>query len=93
MSVILLQEHGQLPVSKKEDKYDRLELVEWCKRTDNLPEAYYASYKIGAEWIDEQESLIVTTKHKMEQIDFVRMFMTCFTSDLSLASFSTIYEI
>ncbi|WP_315564312.1 TonB-dependent receptor [Alloprevotella tannerae] len=88
-----LQEHGQLPVSKKEEKYDRLELVEWCKRTDFLPEAYYASYKIGAEWIDEQESLIVTTKHKMEQIDFVRMFMTCFTSDLSLASFSTIYEI
>ena len=93
MSVIQLQEHGQLPVSKKEDKYDRLELVEWCKRTDFLPEAYYASYKIGAEWIDEQESLIVTTKHKMEQIDFVRMFMTCFTSDLSLASFSTIYQI
>ena len=93
MSVIQLQEHGQLPVNKKEDKYDRLELVEWCKRTDFLPEAYYASYKIGAEWIDEQESLIVTTKHKMEQIDFVRMFMTCFTSDLSLASFSTIYEI
>ena len=93
MSVIQLQEHGQLPVSKKEDKYDRLELVEWCKRTDNSAEAYYASYKIGAEWIDEQESLIVTTKHKMEQIDFVRMFMTCFTSDLSLASFSTIYEI
>ena len=93
MSVRQLQEHGQLPVSKKEDKYDRLELVEWCKRTDFLPEAYYASYKIGAEWIDEQESLIVTTKHKMEQIDFVRMFMTCFTSDLSLASFSTIYEI
>lgn len=90
MSVILLQEHEQSPVSKKEEKYDRLELVEWC---DNSPEAYYASYKIGAEWIDEQESLIVTTKHKMEQIDFVRMFMTCFTSDLSLASFSTIYEI
>ena len=91
MSVIPLQEHEKLPVSK-EEKYDRLELVEWCKRKDT-PEAYYASYKIGAEWIDEQESLIVTTKHKMEQIDFVRMFMTCFTSDLSLASFSTIYEI
>lgn len=92
MSVIQLQEHGKLSVSK-EEKYDRLELVEWCKLTDLSPEAYYASYKIGAEWIDEQESLIVTTKHKMEQIDFVRMFMTCFTSDLSLASFSTIYEI
>lgn len=91
MSVIQLQEHEQLRVSK-EEKYDRLELVKWCN-TDNSPEAYYASYKIGAEWIDEQESLIVTTKHKMEQIDFVRMFMTCFTSDLSLASFSTIYEI
>lgn len=92
MSVIQLQEHEQLRVSK-EEKYDRLELVKWCKRTDNPSEAYYASYKIGAEWIDEQESLIVTTKHKMEQIDFVRMFMTCFTSDLSLASFSTIYKI
>ena len=90
MSVMQLQEHEKSPVSKKEEKYDRLKLVEWC---DNSPEAYYASYKIGAEWIDEQESLIVTTKHKMEQIDFVRMFMTCFTSDLSLASFSTIYEI
>lgn len=93
MSVILLQEHEKLPVSKKEEKYDRLKLVEWCKPKDSSPEAYYASYKIGAEWIDEQESLIVTTKHKMEQIDFVRMFMTCFTSDLSLASFSKIYEI
>ena len=91
MSVMQLQEHEKLPVSKKEDKYDRLKLVKW--RKDNSPEAYYASYKIGAEWIDEQESLIVTTKHKMEQIDFVRMFMTCFTSDLSLASFSTIYKI
>jgi hypothetical protein len=93
MSVIQLQEHEKLPDSKKEEKYDRLKLVEWCKPKDSSPEAYYASYKIGAEWIDEQESLIVTTKHKMEQIDFVRMFMTCFTSDLSLASFSTIYEI
>ena len=93
MSVIQLQEHEKLPDSKKEEKYDRLKLVQWCKPKDSSPEAYYASYKIGAEWIDEQESLIVTTKHKMEQIDFVRMFMTCFTSDLSLASFSTIYEI
>ena len=91
--MIQLQEHEQLRVSK-EEKYDRLKLVKWCKRKDNSREAhYYASYKIGAEWIDEQESLIVTTKHKMERIDFVRMFMTCFTSDLSLASFSTIYEI
>ena len=91
--MIQLQEHEQLRVSK-EEKYDRLKLVKWCKRKDNSREAhYYASYKIGAEWIDEQESLIVTTKHKMERIYFVRMFMTCFTSDLSLASFSTIYEI
>lgn len=55
MSVMQLQEHEKSPVSKKEEKYDRLKLVEWCKRTDFLPEAYYASYKIGAEWIDEQK--------------------------------------
>ena len=29
---------------------------------------------IGAEWIDENEALVVTTKRGMEEIDFLAMF-------------------
>lgn len=29
---------------------------------DYEPWGYYASYVIGAEWIDENEALVVTTK-------------------------------
>ncbi|MCQ2117824.1 MAG: McrC family protein [Bacteroidales bacterium] len=57
------------------------------------PWGYYASYVIGAEWIDEKEALVVTTKRGMEEIDFLTMFMTCFSSDLSVESFAEIYNI
>ena len=60
---------------------------------DNSPWGYYASYMIGAEWIDDKEALVVTTKKGMEKIDFLTMFMTCFTSDLSVEAFSEIYNI
>ena len=54
---------------------------------------YFASYKIGAEWVDNEEALIVTAKRGMENIDFLGMFMTCFSSNLALESFSKIYSI
>ena len=60
---------------------------------DNSAWGYYASFKIGAEWIDKQEALVVTAKRGMEKIDFLRMFMTCFCSDLAVDSFSKIYSI
>lgn len=43
--------------------------------------------------IDDKEALVVTTKKGMEKIDFLTMFMTCFTSDLSVEAFSEIYNI
>ena len=55
---------------------------------DYEPWGYYASYVIGAEWIDENEALVVTTKRGMEEIDFLAMFMTCFSSNLSADAFS-----
>lgn len=91
--MIQLREHERLSAEKQDDRYSGLKLVEWCKPTDKDPWGYYASFIIGAEWIDEQESLVVTTKHSMEHIDFVDMFMTCFSSDLALKAFSNIYSI
>lgn len=92
MKPIVIQEHEQLSIEQN-DRYERLSLVRWDKPMDNSPWGYYASYMIGAEWIDEKEALVVTTTRSMEKIDFLTMFMTCFTSDLSVEAFSEIYNI
>lgn len=92
MKPIVIQEHEQLSIEQN-DRYEHLSLVRWDKPMDNSPWGYYASYMIGAEWIDEKEALVVTTKRGMEKIDFLTMFMTCFTSDLSVEAFSEIYNI
>lgn len=92
MKPIVIQEHEQLSIEQN-DRYERLSLVRWDKPMDNSPWGYYASYMIGAEWIDDKEALVVTTKKGMEKIDFLTMFITCFTSDLSVEAFSEIYNI
>ena len=95
--MIQLQEHQQLFIdglpAEYNERYNHLELIQWDKPMDNNPWGYYASYKIGAEWIDNKETLVVTAKRGMENIDFLGMFMTCFTSDLALDSFTEIYKI
>ena len=89
-----IQEHDRIDgVFQQTERFEHLSLVSWKKPRDVDPWGYYASYMIGAEWIDEQESLVVTTKRKMENIDFLGMFMTCFSSNLSVESFSEIYSI
>lgn len=92
MKSILIQEHERLGIEQN-DRYENLSLVRWDKPMEHDPWGYYASYVIGAEWIDEKEALVVTTKRGMEEIDFLTMFMTCFSSDLSVESFAEIYNI
>ena len=92
MKSILIQEHERLSIEHN-DRYDNLNLVRWDKPMEHDPWGYYASYVIGAEWIDDKEALVVTTKRGMEEIDFLTMFMTCFSSDLSVDSFAKIYNI
>ena len=92
MKSILIQEHERLCIEQN-DMYDNLSLVRWDKPMEHDPWGYYASYIIGAEWIDDKEALVVTTKRGMEEIDFLTMFMTCFSSDVSVKSFAEIYNI
>ncbi|MDE6354092.1 MAG: McrC family protein [Prevotella sp.] len=87
-----LQEHEQLKVERHE-KYDKLSLISWTHSLNSDEWGYFASYKIGAEWVDKEEALIVTAKRGMENIDFLEMFMTCFSSNLALESFSKIYSV
>lgn len=92
--MIQIQEHDKVQeVEVQNEMFEHLSLVSWTKPNEDDSWGYYASFKIGAEWIDDKETLIVTTKRGMENIDFLKMFMTCFTSDLSLGSFSKIYSI
>ena len=92
MKSILIQEHERLSIEHN-DRYDNLNLVRWDKPMEHDQWGYYASYVIGAEWIDDKEALVVTTKRGMEEIDFLTMFMMCFSSDLSVESFAEIYNI
>ena len=92
--MIQIQEHDKVQeVEVQNEMFEHLSLVSWTKPNEDDSWGYYASFRIGAEWIDDKEALIVTTKRGMENIDFLKMFMTCFTSDLSLESFSKIYSI
>ena len=92
--MITLQEHERIiDIDKPNDRFNNLKLVSWETPMDNAPAGYYASYKIGAEWIDQNEALVVTTKRQMENVDFLRMFTSCFTADIDLQSFSRIYSI
>lgn len=92
MTPILIQEHERLNTEHNE-RFDNLTLVRWDKPMNHDSWGYYASYVIGAEWIDEKDALVVTTKRGMEEIDFLTMFMTCFSSNLSVESFAKIYNI
>ena len=95
--MLQIQEHERLVKNgvsvEYDERYNSLELVQWAKPVDGTPRGYYASYKIGVEWIDNEEALIVTPKRGMNNIDFLGMFMTCFSSNLALDSFSEIYKI
>ena len=68
MKAILIQEHERLSI-EQDTRYDNLSLVRWDKPMEHDPWGYYASYVIGAEWIDPKEALVVTTKRGMEEID------------------------
>ena len=90
--MILLQEH-ELLTEERDERFDNLRLVSWDRPPAAQSWGYYASFVIGAEWVDKKEALVVTAKQGMENIDFLKMFMTCFTSDLALEEFSNIYHI
>ena len=57
----------------------------------DCPAGIDAGFKRAVSCADE--ALVVTTKRGMEEIDFLTMFMTCFSSDLSVESFAEIYNI
>lgn len=52
-----------------------------------------ASYYIGADWLHEEKSIALAVLPKIENIDFVEMYMTSLQFDLPSKYFSNIYHI
>ncbi len=78
-------------------KDKKFKLITWTyepvgEESTNGP-GYYASYYIGAQWVDKERSEAVVVTPKMPDIDFIRMFMTCFNSGIEVKSFNEIYKI
>lgn len=61
----------------------------------NRDSGYFASYVIGAQWLDraQTEPLVVTPKRGCEKLDFLQMFAVCLQNGLASQSFSSIYNI
>ncbi len=84
--------YGLYPPKNKDFK-----LITWTyepvgEESKNGP-GYYASYYIGAQWVDKERSEAIVVTPKMPNIDFMKMFMTCFNSGIEVESFNDIYKI
>lgn len=91
MELIRKQEHEGIGVKAWKDEYSGKNLIQW----ENGPAGweYRTFYRIGAEWLDRDSALVVMPKKGAENIDFMRMFMTCLNSGVEQESFSKIYSI
>lgn len=59
------------------------------------PEGYYASYVLGAQWLDQARglSLVVSPKEGCARIDFLQMFGRCLASGIESEALAQIYEL
>ena len=56
-------------------------------------DGFYSYFRIGAEWIDKEQTKALIVLPKIRQIDFIEMFMTCLRSSAPEDNFSAIYDI
>lgn len=64
---------------------------EFSPRTQNFE--FSAYYRIGAEWLDPQQTTALVVTPKIPEIDFLEMFMTCLADARPEDDFSAIYDI
>lgn len=56
-------------------------------------DGFWTYFRIGAEWLDKEQTKALIVLPKIQQIDFIEMFMTCLQSSLPEDKFSAIYDI
>lgn len=66
---------------------------EFDPNPNSYRDGFYSYFRIGAEWIDEEQTRSLVVVPKMKDIDFIEMFMTCLQSNGISDDFSAIYDI
>ena len=56
-------------------------------------EGFWSYFRIGAEWLDTEHTESIIVLPKIQNIDFIEMFMTCLSSSQIEDNFSDIYDI
>ncbi len=56
-------------------------------------DGFFSYFRIGAEWLDEEQTQPIVVTPKMQDINFLEMFMTCLRTNELADKFSSIYDI
>lgn len=76
------------------DAFASKTLFKWDRDPLDMRWRYGSYFRIGAEWIDRDNSLVVTPKTMMEELDWAEMFQRCFSTEEGCADgFGEIYGI
>lgn len=95
---IVLKEHGTIDGDIKELLRElNIKFIETPINTApkylGIKPSLEASYFIGADWLDVEKDISVVIVPKMEQIDYIKMFMCSLQFDIASDYFSKIYSI
>ena len=76
------------------DAFSGKTLFKWDIDPESKRWCYLSYFRIGAEWIDRDNFLVVTPKTMMEDLDWAEMFQRCFATEEGFADgFGQIYGI
>lgn len=90
-----LRRHVNYDTSRFESS--KINLIRYEFQPSNNPaqfrDGFYSYFRIGAEWLDKDQSTPIVVVPKMKNIDFINMFMTCLQTSEPEDDFSSIYDI
>lgn len=66
---------------------------EFESNPDSYRDGFYSYFRIGAEWLDKEQTHALVVEPKIKGIDFVEMFMTCLQDNRFADDFSSVYDI
>lgn len=86
-------EYEGLLLNPKAASFDQRYFIKWDKLNEGWQ--YYASYIVGAQWIDadNQKALAILPKEDFKDVDFFKMFSVCLNAGIESERFSKIYGI
>lgn len=70
-----------------------INLIRYEFEPKNNRDGFFSYFRIGAEWLDGDQKYSIIVTPKMQDINFIEMFMTCLHTNELSDDFSSIYDI